>query len=284
MKHTSFGDVGSGYKERKSSKIAILPVPYDKTSTWIKGADKGPLAILEASHQLETYDIETGREVYIRGIHTCDPVITDDKPEKMVSIVESKVKELLDEDKFVVTLGGEHSITAGAVKAHAAKFNNICVLQLDAHSDLRDEYEGSPYNHACVMARVREICPVVQVGVRSVAPEELDKIDPKSMFYARDIMSSGTWIEDIIAKLSENVYISVDLDVFDPSIMPSTGTPQPGGLDWYQVTGLLKAVREKKNVVGFDIMELCPSDTNKAPDMLAAKLVYKMLSYKFSDK
>ena len=277
--HIYFGDFDSSLNEQENGAINILPVPYDKTTTWIKGADKGPLAILEASKALELYDIETGTEVYKKGIQTCSFLKVSDDPELMAREVEEMVLLLRATGKFVVTLGGEHSVSIGAVRAHNSSVENMCVLQLDAHADLRDEYEGSKYNHACVTARVKEICPVVQVGIRSMDVEEVSKADPDSIFYARDIMGSADWIEKVIEQTCQNVYVTIDLDVFDPSIMPSTGTPQPGGLDWYQVTKLLKTLSEQRNVVGFDMVELCPNEGNKAPDLLAAKLVYKFLSY-----
>jgi agmatinase len=263
------------------SRIAILPVPYDRTSTWIKGADKGPFALLEASSQLELYDIDTDSEVYTRGIYTCAPFVPDASPEKMVEGVGGRVEELLAGDKFVVTLGGEHSVSIGAVKAHAKKYENFSVLMLDAHADLRDEYEGSRCNHACAASRVKEFCHIVQAGVRDMSAEEKGKFVPRDMFFAKDIVKRSGWERGVIRRLSRNVYVSIDLDVFDPSIMPSTGTPQPGGLDWYQVMGLLKALSCARNVVGFDVVELCPSENNKAPDLLAAKLVYGFLSHIF---
>ena len=278
--YTCFTGLGEKFTGFGSSKIAILPVPYDRTSTWIKGAAKGPFAVLEASPHLEWYDIETDSEVYRRGIHTCPPVEAEQlPPEEMVREVERAAAGLIDADKFVVTLGGEHSVSIGAVKAHNDAFKDLCVLQLDAHMDLRDEYEGSRYNHACVMARVREICPAVQVGIRSMDASEKAKINKRDVFFARDIVGSNDWTKKVVDRLSENVYVTIDLDVLDPSEMPSTGTPVPGGLNWYQVTGLLKAVAEKRRVAGFDVVELCPSEHNKAPDFLAAKLIYKFLSY-----
>ena len=278
--YTCFTGLGEKFTGFGSSKIAILPVPYDRTSTWIKGAAKGPFAVLEASPHLEWYDIETDSEVYKRGIHTCPPVEAEQlPPEEMVREVERAAAGLIDADKFVVTLGGEHSVSIGAVKAHNDAFKDLCVLQLDAHMDLRDEYEGSRYNHACVMARVREICPAVQVGIRSMDASEKAKINKRDVFFARDIVGSNDWTKKVVDRLSENVYVTIDLDVLDPSEMPSTGTPVPGGLNWYQVTGLLKAVAEKRRVAGFDVVELCPNEHNKAPDFLAAKLIYKFLSY-----
>ena len=280
MKRQScFTGLDKTFTEWNLSKIAILPVPYDKTSSWIKGSDKGPQAIIEASPILEFYDIETDSEVYKQGIYTCEPLKPDSLPEKMAAQVENKVLDLLDSDKFVVTLGGEHSVSIGSAKAHSKRFEDFCVLQLDAHSDLRDEYNNSRYNHACVMARIKEVCPIVQVGIRSISAKEKAALDKDNIFYAKDIVGSDGWINKVVERLSPNVYVTIDLDVFDSSIMPSTGTPQPGGLTWYQVTGLLKEVAAKKNVRGFDVVELCPNPANKAPDFLAAKLVYKFLSY-----
>ncbi|MFQ5952890.1 MAG: agmatinase, partial [Candidatus Omnitrophota bacterium] len=207
-------------------------------------------------------------------------------PEKMVGEVESEVSKLIDAGKFVVVLGGEHSVSIGSIKAHCSKFENISVLQLDAHSDLRDEYEGSKFSHACVMARVKEICPAVQVGIRSMCAEEKEKtdLDSENIFFAKDLISTEEWISRVIGRLSLNVYVTIDLDIFDPAIMPSTGTPEPGGLAWYPVLQLLRSLSENKNVVGFDVVELCPSEQNKAPNFLAAKLVYKFLSYVFKKK
>jgi agmatinase len=180
-----------------------------------------------------------------------------------------------------VVIGGEHSVSIGSIKTYAEHFANLTVLQLDAHADLREKYNGSKYNHACVMARAKELCPIVQVGIRSMDYSEKESIDPSRTFFAKDIYNNTDWIKKVISKLSDKVYITIDVDVFDPSIMPSTGTPEPGGLLWYDVIGFLKSVFEKKDVVGFDVAELCPDTKNKAPDFLAAKLIYKLLSYKF---
>jgi len=267
----------------KDSKIVILPVPYDKTSTWLKGADKGPNAIMEASANLEMYDIETDSEVYKKGIFTENPVKEDSSPKDMIDAVSKKVTEHIKKGKFVVTVGGEHSVSIGAVKSHVDNYPKVCVLQLDAHTDLRDEYRNSKLNHACVMARIKEMCPIVQVGIRNMALSEKKKIDKSTVFFAEDIYSKKDWVKKVVNKLDGNVYITIDLDVFDHSIMPSTGTPEPGGLSWYDAIGLLKQVIKEKNVIGFDVVELCPNEHNKAPDFLAAKLIYKLLSYKFSD-
>ncbi|MFH1126854.1 MAG: agmatinase [archaeon] len=265
----------------KNSPIVILPVPYDATSTWIKGADKGPGAIIEASANMELYDIDTDTSVCEKGIFTDAPVKESSSPESMVAAVKRRVENHLKNDKFVVVIGGEHSVSLGAIQAHKDLHNNISVLQFDAHSDLRQEYRGSIYNHACVMARAKELCPIVQVGIRSMDAEEIEFMDRNNVFFAKDIHDKRDWIQHVLPLLKDKVYITIDLDVFDPSVMPSTGTPEPGGLLWYDVLSLLKEVIEKKQVIGFDIVELCPNIHNKAPDFLAAKLIYAILSYRF---
>ena len=283
MKNGNFAGVDESFSDWNNSKIVVLPVPYDKTSTWIKGADKGPFALIEASKALEWYDIETDFEVYRKGIHTSGALTLDVEPEIMVAKVKAKVKEFLGFGKFVVTLGGEHSVSIGAVLAHSEKNNDFCVLQLDAHSDLREIYEGSRYNHACVAARIKEASQVVQAGIRSMSIEEKGKLPLENVFFAKDMIRDNKASEKIISRLNDNVYVTIDLDVFDSSLMPSTGTPEPGGLMWYEVMEILRRVSEKRNVVGFDVVELCPNQTNKAPDFIAAKLVYKFLSYIFAN-
>ena len=281
---TSFGDLPGEYSNLRGARIVIVPVPYDQTSTWIKGADKGPAAIIEASTNMELYDIETDCEVYRKGIFTADALkVGGLLPEDMIEMVTEEVRHYIEKEKFTVVVGGEHSVSIGSIRAHAENNKDITVLQLDAHSDLRNEYNGSKYNHACVMARVREACPIVQVGIRSMDSSEKEFIDRGRVFFAEDIHNRTDWINEAVGKLSKKVYITIDLDVFDPSIMPSTGTPEPGGLLWYDVLRLLKTVSDKKDIVGFDVVELCPNEKNKAPDFLAAKLIYKMLSYKFRD-
>ena len=268
------------FSNYKNSKIVILPVPFDKTTTWLKGSDKGPKAIIEASQNMELYDIETDSEVYKKGIFT-EKAIIEKTSEAMVSQTYKKVKSLLKDNKFVVTLGGEHSISAGPIRAHAEFFDNMSILHFDAHSDRRDSYEGTKYSHASIMARAKEITEkIISVGIRSMDSSELKNVDKSKIFYASQIVKSKGWIKEVVNKLSKNVYMSIDLDVFDSSIMPSTGTPEPGGLNWYQVIGLIEMVSAKRNIVGADVVELCPS-SNKAPDFLTAKLIYKLLSYRF---
>jgi agmatinase len=281
-KRINFGNLSPDYSSYKSSKIAIIPVPYDGTSTWIKGADKGPEAIISASAVLDYYDIRTKAEVYKRGIFTDAPILEKKSPEKMASAVKKRISGHIENGKFMVVLGGEHSVSLGSIKAHAQKYKNLSVLQLDAHADMWDSYEGSKYNHACVMARAKDICPVVQVGIRSLDIAEKKNIDESRIFYAEKMRHQKNWQEDAIKKLTGQVYISIDLDVFDPSVLPSTGTPEPGGLGWYEVLEFLEKVILKKEVVGFDIVELCPNPQEKSSDYLAAKLIYKLLSYKFN--
>ena len=228
------------------------------TSSWIKGSARAPKAIIEASKNMELYDIETGSEVYTNGIHTAKKIISKTS-RGMVGKVYKEVKKVLGDNKFPVVLGGEHTVSLGAIKAHAETNDRMSVLHLDAHSDMRDSYEGSKYSHASVLARAKEIIEdIVSVGIRSMDSSELGMLDKKNIFYASGIRRSDDWIKKATARLSKNVYITIDLDVFDPSIMPSTGTPEPGGLGWYEVMDLLENVSKKKNIVGFDVVELCP--------------------------
>ncbi len=279
----NFGYLPKEYSNSQNARIVIIPVAYDGTSTWMKGADEGPAAILEASANMELYDIETDSEVYKKGIFTENTIGGELSTAEMIEAVHEAVRYHLEMDKFTVVIGGEHSVSIGSIKAHAQRYTDLTVLQLDAHSDLREEYNGSKYNHACVMARTKELCPIVQVGIRSMDSSEKKRMDESRVFFAERLGRLANWIDQVVSKLSQNVYVTVDLDVFDPSIMSSTGTPEPGGLSWYEVLTLLKAVCRKKNIVGFDVVELCPDKRNKAPDFLAAKLIYKLLSYKFSD-
>lgn len=268
--------------EYSESKIIIVPVPYDETSTWMKGADKGPDAIMEASVNLEFYDIETNSEVHLKGIHTIEPITETSSPDSLVKAVHDKAGLLIADNKFPVIVGGNHTVSIGSVRAFAENFNDLTILQLDAHADLRQEYEGSVLNHACVMARVRESAQIVQVGIRSMSAEELPYADYNRMFFAHELFGNKKLYNNAIGKLSENVYITIDLDVFDPSLMPSTGTPEPGGPGYFELMHFLKEVATKRKIVGFDIVELCPSPVNKAPDFVAARVIYQLLSYIFA--
>ncbi|HOW20342.1 MAG TPA: agmatinase [Tenuifilaceae bacterium] len=277
-----YGGLPEAFTNYSTSKVAVLPVAYDGTSTWVKGADKGPYALLEASANMEVYDIETNSEVYRIGIFT-DEIMEGDfsSPDQMVSAVRSRTLKLINDGKLVATIGGEHSVSIGAVQAHARTYDHLTVLQIDAHADMRSSYEGSPYNHACVMARVKELCPVVQVGIRSMDSSEKTNIDSHRVFWAHQLVANNSWMDEAIDLITPNVYITFDLDGFDPSIFPSTGTPEPGGLLWYPTLTFLRKVIESRNLVGFDIVELCPNPLDKSSDFLAAKLLYKILSYKY---
>ena len=278
-----FGDFEPQYTNPDTATIEILPVPYDGSSTWVKGADKGPQAILDASYNVEFYDIETDSEVFRKGIFTEPAVEGLDKPEQVAKVVSQRMTAMLDKDKFPVILGGEHSVSIGAFEAMANRYDNLTVLQLDAHADLKDSYESSTHNHACVMARAKEYAPIVQVGIRSMDISEKKNMDQERVFLARDIChhQGVEWTERVVSLLTENVYLTIDLDVFDPSVIPATGTPEPGGLGWYDVIALIRAVCSRRNLVGFDIVELCPREHLWASNFLAAKLLYKTLTYKF---
>lgn len=263
------------------SEIIIVPVPYDETSTWMKGSDKGPDAILDASVNLEFYDIETNSEAHLKGIHTIEPITEKSSPEKLAEAVYRTTKSLLDSGKFPVIIGGNHTVPIGAFRAYSEFFPELTILQLDAHADLRPQYEGSPLNHACAMARAREYAPVVQVGIRSMSKEETPYVQRDRIFYAFELYNDKNLYWNAIDKLSRNVYLTIDLDVFDPSLMPSTGTPEPGGPDYPEIMNFLKNVILNRNLVGFDVVELCPSENNKAPDFVAARIIYQLLGYRF---
>jgi agmatinase len=281
MAITNFGgdEVIYDYDE---SQIIIVPVPYDATSTYIRGAEMGPAAILEASPALEFYDTETASEAHRKGIFTLPPVSAGSDPADITEAVYKTVSVIFAEKRFPVVIGGNHTVSIGAFRAASEAFSGLTILQLDAHSDLRPFYEGSALNHACVASRAREYAPLVQVGIRSMAAEELPFVDPERIFYAHELWADKSLYKKALSLLSENVYITVDLDVFDPSIMPSTGTPEPGGPDYRELMFFLRDVISKRNVVGFDVVELCPSPASRTSDFVAAKIIYQMLSYRFS--
>ena len=262
----------------EQAKVVLLPVPYDGTSTFIKGADKAPQAIIDASDSIELYDIEEDTEIYTHGIHTAEPVLENASPEKMVQAVYDRVKCCLKDNKLVGLLGGEHSVSYGAIKAVAEKYPDLTVLQLDAHADLRESYHNSPCNHACVMRRAQEVAKVVQVGIRNVCGEERQFIVPENIFYAHNIRHGNCWMQQAVDRMSENVYLTIDLDVFDPSILPATGTPLPGGMTWWQVLDFITMVNSQRTIVAFDVVELCPNETDKSSDVLAAVLTYKIIT------
>ncbi len=278
----TYAGISEEYGKLSTSKIVLIPVPYDGTSTWQKGADKGPQAFLEASENMELYDIETDSEVYKEGVYLADAITENASPETLVDAVHDITKKYINRNKFVTVFGGEHSISIGTIRAFNECFNNLTVLHIDAHADLRKEYEGSTCNHACAVYEANSTTNLVQVGIRSMDISEKRNMNLDKVFFAHDMAVNEDWMEDVIDQLTENVFITFDLDALDPSVMPSTGTPEPGGLFYYETLEFLKQVFEQKNVVGFDMVELCPNEMDKSSDFLAAKLFYKMLSYKFA--
>lgn len=278
----NFLELPDKFSDYAVSKALILPFPYEKTTSYVKGTKKGPSAIISASREVELFDNEIGN-IYEVGICTLKELSMDDAPEEMAENTYAHFRKLLRNDKFVITLGGEHSITSGIVKAYKDVYNDLSVLQIDAHADLRENFEGSRYSHACAMRRTMDFSSIVQVGIRSLSEEEDEFIKEKklSIFWAKEIHDNDNWFGKAISNLSGNVYLTIDLDGFDPSIMPAVGTPEPGGLGYYQVLNFLKEVFKKRNVVGCDVVELCPRDKDINSDFTAARLVYKIIGYKF---
>lgn len=264
-----------------NAEILLQSIPYDGTSTWGKGADEAFNAFLEASENMELYDIETCSEVYKKGVHLMPELKNEKSPEEQFKKVYKLTKELLKTNKYLTFLGGEHSTSIGIIQAFSEKYDDLTVLQLDAHTDLREVYMGSRYNHACAMHDASKYTNLIQVGIRSMDVSELQYLNKAKCYYAQNIIENNTWIDLSIEQMSDNVYLTIDLDVFDPGIFPSTGTPEPGGLDWYTLLNYLKKVYKKRNVVGFDIVEFAPIKNFRAPDFLVAKLYYKLLSYKY---
>ncbi|MCU4156734.1 agmatinase [Carboxylicivirga sp. A043] len=279
-----FGETEEDYISLEEANILLQSVPYDGTSTWGKGADKGFEVFLNTVPNLEFYDIETDSEVYKKGIHILPDINEHASPEKVYQTVLEKTKELLNLNKFLTFFGGEHSISIGIIEAYRQKYNNLTVLQLDAHSDLRPSYHHSEYNHACALHKASKTTNLVQVGIRSMDAVEKPFLDKTKCFFAEDIYGTEEWMDKSIDLMTDDVYLTIDLDALDPSIMPSTGTPEPGGLGWDTTIRYLKKVFQRKNVVGFDIVEFAPIDGLHAPDFLVAKLYYKLLSYKFCTK
>jgi agmatinase len=264
------------------AQVVILPIPYEQTTTYGTGTKEGPQAIIAASRHMELYDEELDFEAFRLGIHTLRELETvASGPQAMLERITEVTRDLLRHGKFVIGLGGEHTISFGLVRAFAERYPGLSVLQFDAHADLRDTYQGTPYNHASVLRRISELVPAVQVGIRSLSREEAEwvKARGKKLFYAAEVLASPTIATEISDALTDDVYVTICLDGLDPSIMPAVGTPEPGGLGWYDVLRIVRRVAETRHVVGFDVVELFPMPGNIAPDFLAAKLVYKVLGY-----
>jgi agmatinase len=275
-----FAGLEPPYSNFQQAKTVILPVPYDSTSEWRSGSRHGPQAIIDASQYLELYDLELDREVYKVGISTLpqvEPLLSS--PQDMIDRVYQVVKGLIQKEKFVVLLGGEHTLSLGAVRAFKEVFPRLSVLQLDAHADFRDEYLGTKYSQACVMRRIFELCPISQVGVRSLSWEEKQFLTQNKLkpFYMSDLASNTASIDQLVNSLSKDVYITVDVDVLDPSIMPAVGTPEPDGMSWRQILNIIESVVLHKHVVGFDLMEFCPGEGPGSCAFLLAKLAYKLI-------
>jgi len=277
------------YCELESARILILPVSYEGTVSYGTGTGAGAMAIVDASRNMELYEEETDSEVYKVGIHTLPEFTARETPEAMMEDLYRYSGKLLEMDKFICMLGGEHSVSAPIIKAHHEKYDNLSVLQIDAHADLRDTYDGTPHSHASIMARVVKDLhiPSVQVGIRSISGDEARSLKnglPTKIFWARDIVGKTDWIDDAVNSLTENVYLTIDIDGLDPSIVPTTGTPEPGGLGWYETLSLIRKLAETKRVVGMDLVEYSYFENYDSPAFLCSKLVYKSLAYIFNNE
>jgi len=280
-KDLNFAGIPDEFAEFDGASILLQSIPYDGTSTWGKGADRGFSAFLEAAENMELFDIETSSEVYRKGIHILEEIRENRSPEDVYKAVKAKTIQLLQTGKFLTFFGGEHGVSIGIIEAFKDAYTDLSVLQLDAHADLRESYLGSDFNHACAMHRASKTTNLVQVGIRSLDKSELEHLAPERCFFAHRMHGNLDWMDRSVDQLTEKVYLTIDLDVLDPAFMPSTGTPEPGGLDWHTLLEYLKMVFFTREIVGFDLVEFAPNPMLKAPDFLVAKLYYKLLSYKF---
>lgn len=276
----------SGYE---NARVVVFPVSYEGTVSYGTGTGEGAMAIVDASRNMELYEEETDAEVYRIGIHTTPEFEARETPESMMAALYEQSRQFVDSGKFLCMLGAEHSVSAPVIRAHAEKYHNLSVLQIDAHADLRDSYDDTPHSHASIMARVVKDMkiPAVQVGIRSLSSDEARAIAdglPTRIYWARDTAGRTDWIDEAIDHLTENVYLTIDIDGLDPSLVPTTGTPEPGGLGWYETLTLIRKLAERKRVVGMDLVEFSKTDNSDAPAFLCAKLVYKSLAYIFRDE
>lgn len=286
----NFGGIeDDGYSSFEKARVVVFPVSYEGTVSYGTGTGEGAMAIVDASRNMELYEEETDAEVYRIGIHTTGEFQPRETPEAMMRDLYAESRRLLDSGKFLCMLGAEHSVSAPVIRAHAERFHDLSVLQIDAHADLRDSYDGTPHSHASIMARVVKDMkiPAVQVGIRSLSAEEARSIAsgiPTKIYWARDVAGRTDWIDEAIQHLTENVYLTIDIDGLDPSLVPTTGTPEPGGLGWYETLELIRKLAARKRVVGMDLVEFSKTDNSDAPAFLCAKLVYKTLAYVFRDE
>ncbi len=277
------------YCDYEKARVVVLPIPFERSTSYLQGTATAPEAIIDASYNVELYDIELNREPYLFGIHTLPPLIfpNGEPINKSLNKIEHAIAQILQDGKLPVIVGGEHTISNPIFLAFHQRYADLSVLHLDAHTDLRDQYLDDPYSHACVMRRIRERSKnIVSVGIRSMSQEEVDYIKQEKpvIYYDYEIQLNGLPIEKILSKLTENVFITFDLDAINPAELPSVGTPEPGGLSWYQVVELFERIFSEKNIVGFDVVELKPDTVNAHSDFWAAKMIYKMIGLKFKNE
>ena len=282
----NFCDIDEEFSSWEESRVVILSAPYEATTTYRRGTINGPKAIIAASSQVELYDQELGKETYKIGINSLRELkLAGFSPEEMIAGIEGAACRVFDAGKFPVLLGGEHTVSIGMAKAAKKNYPDLAVLQFDAHADLRNSYQGSPFNHACVARRLKELTPVVGIGIRNLSKEGAEFIEQSGMklCFASEVIKNPGKVKEIIFGLkTNNIYLTIDLDVMDPSIMPAVGTPEPGGLGWYEICDLLSFVASTKKIVGFDAVELNPLGNEVRSDFLAAKLIYRLLGYIFN--
>ncbi len=279
----NYGGLEDEFSNYENSYFVVLPVPLEKTVSYKGVTSLGPKAIINASQNMELFDEEFFVSTCTKGIHTKNEINCKQNMETVMQQIEEESFKILNDNRFLCVLGGEHSVSQAPIKAAKRVFKNLSVLQFDAHLDLRDAYLGDRYSHASVMSRVEEILPIVQVGIRSFSEEEYDKVKngKYNIFYAKDIHDNKNWFNRAIESLSENVYITFDIDAFDPSLIPGTGTPEAGGLTWYLVCDFLKEVFFHRNVIGVDVVEVAPQENSTVSEFVASKLLYKIMTYKY---
>jgi len=285
----NFGGIAEEeFSDFERARVVVWPVSYEGTVSYGTGTGLGAQAVIDASRNMELYDEETDAEVYKLGIHTIAESPSVEPPERMMQSLYERAKELVETGKFVTMIGGEHSVSAPVIRAHAEKYGNLSVLQIDAHADLRETYDGTPHSHASIMARVvRDMrIPSVQCGIRSISAEEARALDglPTRIFWAKDIVGRTDWWDAAVDSLTENVYLTIDIDGLDPSLVAQTGTPEPGGLGWYETVGLIRTLARKRRVVGMDLTEYSYVEGFDASAFLCAKLIYKSLAFIFENE
>jgi len=285
----NFGGIAEEeFSDFERARVVVWPVSYEGTVSYGTGTGRGAEAIIDASRNMELYDEETDAEVYKLGISTVGESASLEPPEAMMESLYKRARSLVSLGKFVVMIGGEHSVSAPVIRAHAEEYPNLSVLQIDAHADLRDTYDGTPHSHASIMARVVKDMqiPSVQCGIRSISAEEAKVIDtlPTRIFWAKDIVGRNDWWDAAVEGLTENVYLTIDIDGLDPSLVSATGTPEPGGLGWYEVIGLVRTAARNRRIVGMDLTEYSYVEGQSASAFLCAKLIYKSLAFIFESE